>query len=224
MAIRCPTHRVAQALIRAAGVPIAAPSANRSSNLSPTLAQHVMRDLSGRIDAILDGGPTLSGIESTVIDLSQALPRLLRPGPIAPGEIEKLVGVLNREAGGESLEALPSPGMLTRHYAPKTPLQCFPYGQVRVFDEYMRLALNGKKVGLVNFITPNTGFPGCVDVRVPNDPALYGANLYRILHELDERGLDCILVELPPETDEWLAVRDRLMRAAAPDESPPERC
>lgn len=222
VAVRCPTHRVALALIRAAGVPIAAPSANRSSNLSPTLAQHVVRDLSGRIDAILDGGPTSEGIESTVIDLSQALPRLLRPGPIALGEIEKIVGVLDRAPVIESAEALPSPGMLTRHYAPKTPLRCYPDGKKAV-EKASDLSQGDKKTGLLTLIDRSKEIDGSICVRMPNEPVHYAARLYQVLHELDEIGLDCILVELPPETDEWLAVRDRLLRAAAPDDSTPER-
>ena len=96
VAIRCPLHPVARALIRSVGVPVAAPSANRSSELSPTLPEHVARSLVGKIDVILDGGPAWAGIESTVVDLTFAVPRLLRPGPISPGDIEKLIGPLER--------------------------------------------------------------------------------------------------------------------------------
>src|SRR5262249_50409804 len=121
-----PAHPVALALLRAAGIPLAAPSANRSTELSPTRAEHVLRGLDGRIDVLLDGGPTAGGIESTVLDLTANPPRLLRPGLIGVAELEAVLGSLAfvTSACHEATRSLPSPGLLPRHYAPRTPLEC----------------------------------------------------------------------------------------------------
>src|SRR5262245_24196245 len=118
VALRMPAHPVALALLRAVGVPVAAPSANRSTRLSPTLAAHILDGLDGRIDLILDAGPTAGGLESTVLDLTTDPPRLLRPGLVTPAEIEAVVGPVARSASTETAGPLPSPGMLARHYAP----------------------------------------------------------------------------------------------------------
>src|SRR5207249_9281241 len=125
-------NAIARALIEMAGVPIAAPSANRSNRLSPTLAEHVLRDLGGRIDMILDGGPTAGGLESTVLDLTTSPPRLLRPGLVTPAEIEAIIGPIMLPSAAPMGEVLlPSPGMLPRHYAPRTPLECVADGGSR---------------------------------------------------------------------------------------------
>lgn len=214
--VRVPAHQVARALL-ASGLAIAAPSANRSMRLSPTTAAHVLRDLEGRVELILDGGATPGGIESTVVDLSSPQPRLLRPGLIAPAEIEAVVGALARPAVSVEVatQALPAPGMLARHYAPRTPLECVEDDGVRRVKE---LHAAGVKVGLVSH---HPGFvsdvPAGVPVaRMPGDVEGYAAALYAMLHLLDERGLERIVVALPPEGEEWLAVRDRLRRAAVP--------
>src|SRR4051794_29437194 len=124
VAIRVPAHPVALALIRAAGMPIAAPSANRSTQLSPTRAEHVLHTMRGRIDLVLDPGPTSGGLESTVLDLTTSPPRLLRPGLVTRSEVEAIIGpiVLSSTAPLGAV-SLPSPGMLPRHYAPRTPLE-----------------------------------------------------------------------------------------------------
>src|SRR5205823_12478452 len=129
-----PAHPVARALIRTVGVPLAAPSANRSGELSPTCAEHVARGLSGRIEMILDGGPTQVGIESTVLDLSVSPPRLLRPGHVSRTEIEAIIGPISRigPASHDESAALPSPGMLAKHYAPRTPTECLAGSAERV--------------------------------------------------------------------------------------------
>ncbi len=215
VAVRVPAHPVALALICAAGLPVAAPSANRSAELSPTLARHVLHGLGGRIDLVLDGGPTTGGLESTVLDLTSSPPRLLRPGLVAPGEIEAVVGTIGRPAlpAGQPLR---SPGLLPRHYAPRTPLECAEVdsGAGRVEE----LLAGGRRVGWVTF-SPDEGGPGRAGLTravMPSEPALYAASLYATLHALDEKELDHIVVDLPPEEDGWLAVRDRLRRASAP--------
>src|SRR5262249_49483494 len=120
VAVRVPAHPVAQALLRAAGIPVAAPSANPSGQVSATRAEHVLRWLDGRIGLLLDSGPASGGRESRVLDLSRSPPRLLRPGLIGPREIEALIGRIDQTSVAPSLDKpLPSPGLLPRHYAPR---------------------------------------------------------------------------------------------------------
>jgi L-threonylcarbamoyladenylate synthase len=220
VAVRVPAHPVAQRLLRAAGLPIAAPSANRSTELSPTLAEHVLRGLDGRIDLLLDGGATTGGIESTVLDLTTTPPRLLRPGLIGIPELEEEIGSLARVrsltvAAQDSPHPLPSPGMMPRHYAPRTPLECVEAGADH--QQLTRLFAEKYRIGWVVFgMAPEISPPLGVLLRVlPSDPAESSAQLYAVLHELDSEGLDRILVTLPPDKAEWLAVRDRLRRAGS---------
>jgi L-threonylcarbamoyladenylate synthase len=204
VAVRMPAHPVAIGLIREAGIPLAAPSANRSNQLSPTRAEHVLAGLNGRIDLILDGGPTSNGIESTVIDLSGDRPQFLRPGPISQAELERLIGPIHVPVGSAD-RPLPSPGMLPRHYAPRTPV-------VLVANQKeVRTRLGQNSAALV--IGRAINVSGRV-VEMPGDAAGYAAKLYAVLHELDDSGFSEIVVEMPPATDEWFAVCDRLTRAA----------
>lgn len=197
--LRMPSHPLALALIRAAGVPIAAPSANRFTELSPTTAEHVRRSLGDAADMILDGGPTRVGIESTVLSLSGGRPVLLRPGMISHEEIERLIGPI--ELAGEVDGAHPSPGMHRRHYSPRTRLSLVEPGAPLPPGSGAWLWLSAEA-------------PATRAIRMPADPAQYGARLYRLLHDLDREGLDWIAVERPPATPEWAAVVDRLSRAA----------
>lgn len=210
--VRWPTHPVAEALIRGAGVPLAAPSANRSAEVSPTRAEHVVKSLGGRIDLILDGGPTRNGIESTVLNLTCDPPVLLRPGPVSISDLEHVIGPVSRRSGPPRSGALPSPGLLPRHYAPRTPIRLIS-SRDEVFERTKMAIADGERVGVMAFGEVE-GLPGeCV--AMPVDPGGYAATLYAALHDLDARGLDRILIESPPDTDEWLAVRDRLGRAAS---------
>ncbi|HVS36018.1 MAG TPA: L-threonylcarbamoyladenylate synthase [Gemmataceae bacterium] len=216
VAVRVPAHPVALALLRATGAPIAAPSANRSTELSPTRAEHVLRGLAGRIDLVLDGGATTGGVESTVLDVTTSPPRLLRPGLIGPAELEAAIGPIARPTAVKIETVLPSPGMLPRHYAPRTPLECTPNGRDRVEE----LLCKGARVGWMTFSgAPEEAPLGSVVQQMPMDPAAYAAQLYAALHSLDDAGLDRIIVDRPPETDAWLAVQDRLRRAAHRDTS-----
>jgi L-threonylcarbamoyladenylate synthase len=216
VAVRVPAHPVARALIRAAGVPIAAPSANRSTRLSPTRAEHVLGGLAGRIDLLLDGGPTVGGLESTVLDVTSTPPRLLRPGLVTPGEIEAVVGSITRPASAAPAgdQPLPSPGMMRRHYAPRAVLRCFE----RIGPEQVReLLREGGNLGWLTFTGAAPKADGVRVVVMPRDPEAYAAQLYAVLHTLDTTGVNEIIVELPPNTEEWLAVRDRLRRASSAD-------
>jgi L-threonylcarbamoyladenylate synthase len=217
VAVRVPAHPVAQALLRAVDLPIAAPSANRSGYLSPTRAEHVLRGLDGRIDMILDSGPVAGGIESTVLDVTTDPPRLLRPGLVSVQELERLIGPVTYDAATVASDSpLPSPGMLTRHYAPRTPLELTEDdGRSRV----MELRSAGVVVGWLP-LTPTEAVeqPQVLTIPMSLDPAAYAARIYAVLHMLDDAGVQRIVVELPPDRTEWLAVRDRLRRAAAPEE------
>ncbi|MFL5340352.1 MAG: L-threonylcarbamoyladenylate synthase [Gemmataceae bacterium] len=209
VAVRMPAHPVALALIRAAGVPLAAPSANRSGELSPTTAEHVRRSLSSRIDMILGGGPTQVGLESTVVDLSVTPVRLLRPGHISPADIATVIGAIARQPDVSEAAPLPSPGMLARHYAPRTPTVCLAGSATYVAERLQR----GEKVGWLTF---DAAPCDAVTVVMPRAPTEYAARLYAELHALDQLALDRIVVEQPPDEEPWLAVGDRLSRAAIP--------
>jgi L-threonylcarbamoyladenylate synthase len=196
VAVRCPDHPVALALLRAAGVPVAAPSANRSGELSPTTAAHVVKSLGDRVDAVLDGGPTARGLESTVLDVTGPVPRVLRPGPVTVPMLEAVVG---RVAVGATPGVARSPGLQSRHYAPRTPVE---------------LADSLIEAGQIRRALETAGFR-VVQLELPAEPEQAGAALYARLHELDDGSWDRIVAVLPPATPAWAAVRDRLARAAA---------
>jgi L-threonylcarbamoyladenylate synthase len=210
--LRVPAHPVALALLRAAALPIAAPSANISSQLSPTRAEHVLRGLAGKVDLVLDAGPSPGGLESTVVDVTAEPPVLLRPGLITVSELEGLVGPVHDRAEQAASEPSRSPGLLNRHYAPRAALECIENnGQERVKE----LTLAGLRVGWVFFENGSArGAPGVEMIRLPRDPMSYAAQLYAALHALDAAGVDRIVVELPPRSPEWLAIHDRLRRAS----------
>ncbi len=203
VAVRCPNHAVARALIREAGVPIAAPSANRSTELSPTRAEHVLKSLNGRIDLLLDGRGCSGGIESTVVDATGAFPRLLRPGLISVPMLEEVCGRV--EIGAKDDGVVRSPGQMAKHYSPRTPV---------VLAEDAD-AVHGE-LRAAGFRVISVGFDLFYDYEfISDDPEEYAADLYAILHNLDDGRYDRIVVEMPPDTPEWAAVRDRLTRAAA---------
>lgn len=218
LALRIPAHPVARALLRAAGVPVAAPSANRSTEVSPSTAEHVAKSLGGRVELILDGGPAAVGIESTVVDVSGPVPTLLRPGAVSIEALRAVLGEVARpSAAPREGEARPSPGMMDRHYAPR--------GEVRLFgaddrdaavEEARRAAEAGRRTGAVLLSAGAAEIPALLVARMPDDPAGYAARLYAALHEMDDAGAELILVERVPEGAAWEGVRDRLRRAATP--------
>jgi L-threonylcarbamoyladenylate synthase len=208
VALRCPAHPVALALVRAAGRPLAAPSANRSQHLSPTRAEHVLSSLGDAVDLVLDAGPTEAGLESTILDLSTRPFRILRPGPVAPSDLEAVVGpVVIWTGAADAGERQDAPGMAVRHYAPRARLELVLPGaglpETRERTAYLSLGA----------LPPLPG--GVHGVALPADPAALGATLYAILHEMDEAGFQRVVFELPPPEEAWLAVRDRLLRASA---------
>jgi L-threonylcarbamoyladenylate synthase len=199
--LRQPNHPIAAALIREAGVPIAAPSANRFTGISPTTALHVLKSLGGQVDLILDGGPTSIGIESAVLALTGPRPRLLRPGMISREEIENIIGEI--DAGPIELEGShPSPGLHEKHYSPITPL---------FLVDGLRLPERGR--GAYLWLTQPQ--PAGYTQQMPADAAGYAAILYDTLHRLDDGGFDWIAIERPPDWPEWTGVLDRLERASS---------
>jgi L-threonylcarbamoyladenylate synthase len=215
--IRVPAHPVALALLVRANLPIAAPSANRSAEISPTTADHVRRALDGRIDFILDAGPTPGGLESTVLDLTVDPARVLRPGLVTIAQLEAVIGKVSWVEAIRDQVPFPrarSPGLLDRHYAPRARLKCVDRKNESAVQEL--LAMQGR-VGWLR-LQPNVPANVPTDAMVidmPCDPAAYSARLYAALHDLDDAGVDEIIVDLPPEGDAWLAVHDRLRRASA---------
>ncbi len=203
VALRMPAHPMALALIRAAGVPVAAPSANRFTELSPTTADHVRRSLGSDVDLILDGGPCQVGIESTVLSLAEAQPTLLRPGIIPRLALEAIVGPIAL-AQQPPAGAHPAPGMHPRHYSPRTPLFLTTNGE---------LPAQGQGIYLQHQHAPNR--PSIALHQMPQSPTDYAAALYEVLHQADAGNYDWIAVDLPPSTSDWDAIHDRLKRAAS---------
>ena len=214
VALRVPAHPVARALLEVTGLPLAAPSANRSGEVSPTTAAHVARSLGDRVPLILDAGPTTVGIESTVVDLSGDRPVLLRPGMVSRDDLAALIGPVERARSTASDEARPSPGMLDRHYAPRARLVL--YDRPDAPDVLGELAAApGKR--MVAALYWKAEIPGADPaVVLPSDPESYARALYAALHRMDELGAAVILVERPPAGIAWEGVRDRLGRAAQP--------
>lgn len=209
--IRIPAHPVALALLKAADVPVAAPSANKSSRVSPTRAQHVIADFDGQVDMILDAGPTTQGLESTVLDLTCTPPKILRPGVISPEMIRSILGDVIYESNLAKKESciVQSPGQLLRHYSPKTPVSLID----DLSELYSQLAKGVRVVFLSRtFVAVPT--PSLVVLPMPLDPSTYGSMLYERLRQADDVAADWIFVEMPPEEDEWVAIRDRLARAS----------
>ncbi len=213
VALRAPSHPVAQAILKETSFPLAAPSANRSEAISPTTADHVLATLDGRIDLVLDSGPTEQGLESTVVDLTTSPPRILRPGPITRQKLESILGPL--EGGPHPLasnEPARSPGMLSRHYAPKA--------RVILTDDLAELLTplqnQGKRVHAIGWLARDGSVSGIPFTNMPTSAEEYGRQLYAALHEADRPGVDVILIVRPPDGPEWEAIHDRLKRAATP--------
>ncbi len=198
--VRMPDHPVALALLREAGVPVAAPSANRFTELSPTRVGHLPDSVTAAAERVLDAGPAPLGIESTVVSLAADPPQLLRPGMISQADLEAVIGRV--VPAGRIENSHPAPGMHKRHYAPKTPL-------ILVSDGKLPQSGRGAYLWLRH------PAPASRQVRMPPEPALYAAQLYATLHELDREGYDWIAVERPPQSVEWAGIADRLERAAA---------
>ena len=205
VAVRMPSHPVALELIKASGVPLAAPSANRSGRPSPTEAQSVRMDFGDRVDLILDGGSTRIGVESTVLDVSGEEPLLLRPGGITAEELTLFLGELKIPLSGEALTR--SPGTRYRHYAPVIPLLLWEGGNELVDA----LEASGRTWAYVGIHTP-PGNP-LQSIR-PETLEAYAHALFSSLRQLENSGAEVLIAELPPQEGIGRAIRNRLERAA----------
>lgn len=202
VALRVPSHPVARAMLASAGVPVAAPSANRSGGISPTTAAHVMRDLAGRCDLVLDGGPSAGGLESTIVSCLGGAPRLLRPGGVPREAIEALLG---RALGRREHETLIAPGLMASHYAPHSSVRLHvtdPGPDEAVLDFAGQLKAPSRSAYL--------------DLSPEGKLDQAAANLFGHLHRLDASGADKIAVAPIPTSGLGEAINDRLARAAAP--------
>lgn len=202
VALRVPAHPIAQDLLRAAGVPVAAPSANRSGRVSPTHALHVTGDLEGRIDMVLDGGPTDVGVESTIVACLPEGVRILRPGGVPRAEIERVLGAPVVSAAKDA--AIAAPGMLASHYAPNAKLRL---DATSVDKDEAILDFGGRFADVQH---------ASFDLSPSGDLAEAAANLFAFLRALDATGAETIAVAPIPHEGLGEAIRDRLARAAAP--------
>ena len=219
--VRMPAHPVALELIRRAGVPVAAPSANLFGHTSPTTAEHVLDDLDGRIDAVVDAGATGLGVESTVLDCCQSPMVIYRPGAVTAEQIRAVGGPVGLFESGEleetPREAMPSPGVGIRHYAPRARLVLVdaPLGELEARLEEFVLLLADERVGVM--LPAEIAAPAWTTVFAWgrwDAPEELARKLYAGLRMLDERGCTVILCPLPPAEGIGAAIRDRLMKAA----------
>ena len=196
VAVRVPDHPLALAILAAFGGALAAPSANRFGRISPTTAAHVRTDLGDEVGLIVDGGPARVGVESTIVDLTGAVPAVLRAGAITPSQLSGVLGtpVVTRVGG-----AVRAPGTFRSHYAPRAPVILVDPAERD--DAARRIANGNQRVAVL---------------ALPDDPAAAARTLYAALRGLDADGYDTIVATLPPDTEAYAAVRDRLIRAAAP--------
>jgi L-threonylcarbamoyladenylate synthase len=199
--LRVPSHPVAQQLLKEFSGAIAAPSANRFGNVSPTTAAHVRDDLGKDVELVLEGGPSEVGIESTIVDLSGGSAVLLRPGRVSFEDLKRVIGSVELRTTNSPRHS----GGMQRHYAPRTPARMVP---AHALDKEIS---KGKSVAVLAFSRPDERVEFWL--RMPREPHAYAQRLYAALRELDNAECEQILVEAPPDTAEWAAVRDRLQRA-----------
>jgi L-threonylcarbamoyladenylate synthase len=223
VAVRMPSHPVARALLQTAGVPIAAPSANRFGHTSPSLASHVLDDLDGRIDMVLDAGPATMGVESTVLDPNQTPPVILRFGGLPREQIESVIGVVRIANHNESPTA--SPGRMQRHYAPDARLYlCAHSDPVEIFSHWMNqselLETSGHTVGwlgadeVIALVTTRRGKNNTWNLGNLNDAHVIARRLFAGIRTLEAEGVDCILAHMLPPVGLGAAINDRLLRAS----------
>lgn len=223
VAIRMPDHPAALELIRQSGCLIAAPSANTSGRPSPTLAEHVAEDLGGRIPMILDGGEVGIGIESTIIDLTEKIPMILRPGYITKEMLEAVIGTVQTDPGiiaADSTKKPKAPGMKYRHYAPKANLMLIDGAKCAVVDKINELTdamhSEAKKVGIIGTDETVASYRGdmVLSIGAREDEDAIARHLYKLLREFDEADVDVIYSESFATPRIGQAIMNRLLKAA----------
>lgn len=218
--LRAPDHPVAQELLRQFDGPVIGPSANRSSRVSPTTADHVREEMGNKIDLVLDGGPCKVGIESTVLDLSVTPPKILRPGAIFKWQIEAVIGPVEMFEGSVAAgTSAPGPGMQGAHYAPITPTYRFDTARAQKVADWC--IKNPDKAAIILRLGPvksDDPIPLALSMNqrqviMPKQAADYARQMYAALRHADRQNPAAMWVEMPGDDPQWLAVRDRLMRA-----------
>ena len=210
VAIRVPSHPMAQQLLTAFGGGIAAPSANRYGRLSPTRAEHVREELGDAVRVILDGGECQIGLESTIVSCADDAVRLLRPGAITASQLREVAG--NLLLGGD-LQSPRVPGSTPSHYAPVTPMTIVPSGEIDARAD--ELSSGGRRIAVLAQRLPLKAHSYVTWVNAGRRPDQYAQDLYANLRKLDTAGCQQILVQDVPDGERWDAIRDRLMRAAS---------
>jgi L-threonylcarbamoyladenylate synthase len=205
--IRIPEHPVALQLLRTFGGGLAAPSANRFGHVSPTTAQHVRDELGESVPIVLDGGPCSIGIESTIIDLTAEVPRILRPGQISRDAIAEVIGRVDE---GQHTSSPRVSGALASHYAPRTPTESLP--RSKLATRWRQCHDDGETALVLSIGALPAHTEG---LALPDNPDDYARHLYAALRALDSEGADRILVERTPDSDAWRAISDRLQRASS---------
>ena len=224
VAIRMPAHPIAKLLIELAGVPVAAPSANLSGKPSPTMEEHVINDMKGRVDAIVCGGNADVGVESTVLDITSDIPMILRPGGVTKEDLEKVIGKVAVDPAlqkSEDSQLIPkSPGMKYTHYSPNAEVVLVSGNLDSVTDNIERIRENeeakGRKVGIMATDQTKDIYKGGTIISVGSRDKLesVAANLFKVLRDFDEKGVDIILAETFDEKGLGQAIMNRLMKAA----------
>lgn len=214
--VRWPSHPFIQAVIRECGFPLAAPSANLSNHISPTNAEHVRRHLGKKLKLIVDGGQSQVGIESTVLDLTMAPPRVLRPGMIHKESLTAVLGNIQPPTSHTQPSTLRSPGLLEKHYSPKARLVVLPWqDDADLRAQVSRFTLHTSRCHVIAHThIPSADSFASVSV-IPHDAEAFARALYAELHRCDEAGAELIVVEALPEGSDWQAIADRLKRASA---------
>jgi L-threonylcarbamoyladenylate synthase len=220
VAIRFPSHPIALALITNSNCPIAAPSANSSGRPSTTDGSHVLEDLNGKIDAIIDCGRSEIGLESTVLDLTSAVPTILRPGGTSFSQLSKYIPDLQTESESTIKSAPKAPGMKYKHYAPKGHLTIYHGSTNQVIEAINDATIKAKKQGYVTGVIATTEYIDAysadiiLDIGPEKDSKVIASNLFRILRKMDELNVDYISTRSISENDIGLATMNRLLKAA----------
>ena len=216
--VRWPSHPMIRAVIEACDFPLAAPSANRANEVSPTNASHVLRSLGMRIPLIVDGGQSQVGIESTVVDLTTTPATLLRPGMVNESALLAELGSLAHLAGSATGSTLlRSPGQLPRHYAPRARLVLRAWtSETELANQLVELRAHPATTAVLCHTQIPLGLPGLKVSVIPHDAEAFARSIYAELHQCDLDGMELIVVESVPDSSDWRAIRDRLQRASVP--------
>ena len=207
VAVRLPSHSIANALIKLSGTAIAAPSANLSGSPSPTTAAHCIKDLDGRVDMIIDGGSSMIGIESTVVDLSGEVPVVLRPGGITPEDMRGVIGEV--VYGGEKEGAPKCPGMKYTHYSPNADVVLLE--DITSYSQYKE---KGKKICVIAKNAAHNNFDADIVYDAGSTDTEYAARLFYLLRRADEDGANIVFAQLPEKTGIGIALFNRLYKSA----------